>query len=105
MIGLPTSELATTEHLAEGAALLERIRALGYLLGPNALVGEPVSVELAAGERVVVRWAGHVFQEIDGRLVVARRGCAGEPEIAYLDGPEPSESDAAKFAVQRVLVD
>jgi hypothetical protein len=88
----------------EGAALLERIRAAGHLQDDEALAGQPVALEVVTSRRVVARWAGHVFQEIAGRLVVARRQLDGAVEIAYLDGPEPEEPDVSKFFAERVLV-
>jgi hypothetical protein len=92
----------------QGAALLARIRELGHLKDDDARDGYPVSIEVASARRVVVEWRGNVFQEIGGRLVVARQRIGGERdgerEIAYLDGEEPSESDAAKFFEEVVLV-
>jgi len=91
-------------ELKEGAELLARIRDLGHLKGDEALAGQPVAVDVVTTRRVVVRWAGHTFQEIGGRLVVARRRLDNTVEIAYLDGPEPDQPDVAKFFAELILV-
>lgn len=99
-------ELAAREQAEreQGAALLERIRELGHLANDDALDGYPVEIEVVSTRRVVVKWRGNVFQEISGRLVVARQRLDGGRELAFLDGPEPPEPDAAKFFETKVLV-
>ena len=88
----------------QGADLLGRIRDLGHLSGDEALAGHPVSIDVVPTRRVVIRWSGHTFQTVGGRLVVARRRLDGTVEISYLDGPEPDEPDVAKFFAERVFV-
>ena len=88
----------------QGADLLSRIRDLGHLNSDEALAGQPVSIDVVSTRRVVIRWAGHTFQTIGDRLVVARQRLDGTTEISYLDGDEPEEPDVARFFAQRVLV-
>ena len=85
------------------ADLLERIRDAGVSFGKRSTV-----VGAFKGERPYVkanmgtRREPHIFQDVGGRLIVAREGPSGQTEIAYLDGPEPDEPDV-KFAREKVI--
>jgi len=105
ILGAESNERLACEEAErrEGAELLSRIREAGHLADDEAMAGQPVSIDVVTTRRVVVRWAGHTFQDIGGRLVVARRQLDGQVEIAYLDGPEPDGFDMGRVAAYAVV--